>query len=102
MARVKSDNRHLGILSGYERRWAHNVATATYAPRAGEPFVLHKVVINTTSASAILLIDTAVGVIATIKASVLEGTFHYDIKLRGSLRVENPGGSDLTVTFSND
>lgn len=102
MARVKTDNRHLGILSGYEQRWAHNTATATYTAHAGEPFVLNKVVVNTSSSSAVVLVDTAVGVIATLKASISEGSYVYHIKLRGNLRVENPGGSDLTVTFSNN
>lgn len=102
MARPKTDNRHLAILSGYEVRWAHNTATTTYAAHAGEPFVLGRVIVNTTSASPVVLIDTATGVIASLKASVAEGTYPYNLRLRGNLRVENSGGSDLTITFSNN
>jgi len=102
MARIKSDNRHLGILSGYEARWVHNTGNQTITPRSGEVIVLHNVVVNTTSGTAIILKDSAVGVIASIKASVLEGDFIYNLRLKGNLIIENAGGSDLTITFSND
>lgn len=102
MARLKSDNRHLGILSGYEARWMHAPSgTVTIAPRAGEPVVLHKVVLNT-NGGALVLRDSAVGVIATIALDAPEGTFWYGLKLKGSLIVENPSGTDATVIFSND
>lgn len=104
MARIKSDNRHLGILSGYEARWRHSAVaeTITITPRAGEPVVLHQIIINTTSASAIIVRDSAVGVVAGIKASIVEQPMAYYLKLKGNLIVENPGGSDLTIVFSND
>lgn len=104
MGRVKSDNRHLGILSGYERRWQHLTAAGntTITPRTGEVVVLHTVIVNTTTATAVILRDSAVGVVAILKASIAEGTYTYNLKLKGNLVVENAGGSDLTVTFSND
>lgn len=113
MSEVKSDNRHLSILTGYGTRWAHNTGNTstaqptTYANKAGEPFVLRRLVINTSSASAITLTDTgnatnSARVIANLKASVSEGTYSYDLPLLGSLKVDNPGGSDLTIVFANN
>lgn len=106
MGRVKSDNRHLGILSGYECRWRHSGAaeTITIAPRSGEPVVLHRIVIGTTTASAIVVRDSVNGVISTLKASIAEGTYEYNLKLKigSDLIVENPGGSDITIVFSNN
>ncbi len=104
MARVKSDNRHLGILSGYERRWMHlgagDTATRTIAPRSGESVVLHTITLNTNGA-LVTLRDSLTGVIAVIALDAPEGDFDYNLKLKGSLIIEN-GGSDITVGFSND
>lgn len=107
MSRVKSDNRLLSILTGHAVRWLHTVGSATINAKSGEPFVLLSVVINSTTASAITLTDTgnatnAARVIANLKASVVEGTYEYNLPLLGSLKIDNPGGSDLTVTFSNN
>lgn len=113
MSEVKSDNRHLSILTGYGTRWAHNngnIAAATpttYANKSGEPFVLNRLIINTSSASAITLTDTgnatnSARVIANIKASISETTLTYNLPLLGSLKVDNPGGSDLTLVFVNN
>lgn len=103
MGAVKSDNRHLAALVGYEGRWLHSGAaeTKTITPHGTEPIILHRIVVNTTTASAIIVRDSAVGVIATLKASVSEGTYVYAVKLKGNLIVENPGGSDITIVFSN-
>lgn len=104
MGRLKSDNRHLGILSGYEKRWKHlgagDTATYTITPRSGEPVVLHSVVLNTNGA-LVTLRDSSVGVIGVIALDAPEGNLDYNLKLKGNLIIEN-GGSDLTVTFSND
>jgi hypothetical protein len=104
MARVKSDNRHLGILSGYETRWRHSAVaeTVTITPRAGEPAVLHHIVVGTTSSSAIIVRDSINGVILTLKASISEGTYHCAVRIKGNLIVENPGGSDILIVYSND
>lgn len=104
MGRIKSDNRHLGVLSGYEVRWIHNDGgkTTTVTPHVGEPVVLHGIDVNTTSASAIVVRDSAVGVIAVLKASIAEGIYLRPKRLKGNLIVENPGTSDITINFSND
>lgn len=107
MSRVKSDNDLLGVLTGHYARWVHTKGNITIPPKSGTSFVLVKLIINTTSASDITLTDTgdnnhAATVIADIKASVLERTLEYNLPLFGSLKVDNPGGSDLTIVFSNN
>lgn len=103
MARIKSDNRHLAILTGYETRHRHSAVaeTVTIAPRSGEFVVLHGILLGSTTASAIVVRD-ADGVKVTLKASVAEGPYPFNIKCKGSLIVENPGGSDILIVFSND
>jgi hypothetical protein len=102
MGRTKSENRFAGVQTGFYSRWQHVTGNATISPRAGEIVVLHSVNVNTTTASPVILRDSAVGVIATIAASAVGQTFAYMLPLRGDLIIENPGGSDLTITFSND
>jgi hypothetical protein len=58
---------------------------------------LHGITINTTAAGAIVVAD-ARDTIATIPASVADGTFYeYDIEYSGYLRVEPVAASDITV-----
>lgn len=105
MGRLKSDNRHLGTLSGYEGRWIHSTAaTVTIRPRSGENVVLHSIFIGTTSATAIIIRDSVDGVMSTLKASIPEGFYPLNVALKvgRNLVIENPGGSDLLIRFSND
>lgn len=108
MSEIKSDNRHLSILVGYGVRWWHGVdPQETLAAKTGEPFVLLSVIVNSTTASAITLTDTgnatnAPRVIANLKASIAEGMYEFNLPLLGSLKVDNPGGSDLTITYVNN
>lgn len=104
MGQVKSDNRFLGIASGHYTRWIHNDGskTTTITPRANEPVVLHRLVVNTTAASTIIIRDSAAGVIATLKASISEGTYTYGVRCKGNLIVEVAGASDVTIVFSDD
>lgn len=104
MGRVKSDNRLLGQLTGNYNRFRHSGAaeTITIPPATGEFVVLERIVIGTTSASAIVVRSAVDGVILTLKASISEGTYTFNLPVRGNLIIENPGGSDLLVVFSNN
>lgn len=104
MGRVKSDNRLLGQLVGNYNRWRHSAAveTVTIGRATGEYFILEKILIGTTTASAIIVRDSAGGVVLTLKASIAEGTYNFNIPLTGNLIVENPGGSDILIVFSNN
>ncbi len=103
MSRIKSDNHHLGLLSGYETQWIHSgkAETITITPRSTEVVLLNGIDVNTTSASAVVVRDSAVGVLATLKASIAEGSYLKGYRVKGNLIVENPGGSDLTIHFHN-
>lgn len=103
MGRVKSDNRLLGQLTGNYSRFRHSgvAETITIVPASGEFVVLQRIVIGTTTASAVIVRD-ANGVILTLKASISEGTYTFNLLCKGTLTVENPGGSDLLVVFSNN
>lgn len=112
MSRTKSDNKLLGTLTGNYVSWIHNTGNQTsgvpntIAHKTGEPFVLLSVIVNTTSSSAITLIDAgdsthAARVVAVLKASIGEQPMNYNLALIGDLKVDNPGNSDLTITYSN-
>lgn len=104
MGRVKSDNRLLGQVAGNYNRYRHSAVaeTVTIPPAVGEFVVLERIVIGTTTASAIVVRSSVDGVILSLKASISEGTYTFNLPLKGSLIVENPGGSDLLVVFSNN
>lgn len=106
MGRLKTDNRHLGTISGYEGRWRHSgkAETITIPPRSGENVVLHSITIGTTTASAIVIRDSVDGVMLTLKASIPEGPYPLNVSLKvgRSLIIENPGGSDILIRFSNN
>lgn len=103
MGRVKSDNRLLGQIAGNYNRFKHSAVaeTVTITPASGEFVVLERILIGTTTASAIVIRDTN-GVILTLKASISEGTYTFNIPVKGNLIVENPGGSDILIVFSNN
>lgn len=66
---------------------------------------LHSIVIGTTAAGAISLIDNTAGTtanIGTMKASIAEGTYLYDISISKGLRIVTAGASDITVCWSQD
>lgn len=65
--------------------------------------VLHSIVVNTTSAGTIIVADsttTTTPAIATLKASVAEGTYLYDVVFANGLFVTTGAASDITVTYS--
>lgn len=57
---------------------------------------LRAVVISTTAAGAVTLTDKK-GTIATLKASIAEGTYYYDLNFSGYLGVALAAASDVTV-----
>jgi hypothetical protein len=83
-------------------RYAVPTQTATTVMVCG---VLHSIVINTTAAATITLYDgpsAALGTkFATLKASIAEGTYFFDVALgTGKLTLVLAGASDITVTYA--
>lgn len=68
-----------------------------------QPGVLHAIVINTTAAASITVYDNIAGSgnkIATLKASIAEGTYVYDVALNVGLTLVLAGASDVTVLYA--
>ena len=104
--RVKSDNYWSAAAVGGVNQWIHIDAgqtnRVTIKRLANKPIVLCGVTVNSSGAAgALVLTDDAVGVIASLKASVAEKDYHYQISLRGNLLIDN-NGSDLTVEYLRD
>ncbi len=60
------------------------------------------IVVNTTSTGTVTVIDNTTGgtpVVGILKASVVEGTYMYNVSLGSGLRVATTGPSDLTVVY---
>ncbi len=64
---------------------------------------LHSITVGTTAAGAITIIDNTTGstpVIATLKASIAEGTYKFDCSISTGLRITTAGASLITVAWS--
>lgn len=72
-------------------------AAGSYA--AGSAGILGNVVVNTTAAAAIVISDKR-GTIATLKSSIAEGTYPFNVAFSGYLKVATTSTNDVTVTHS--
>jgi hypothetical protein len=73
-------------------------AAGSYA--ASSAGILHAIVVNTTAAAAITVAD-ARGTIATLKASIAEGTYVYDVEYLGYLKIATTSTNDVTAIHSS-
>lgn len=80
----------------------YNITSAnTYAIKATSGF-LHSITVNTTAAGSIIAYDNTSGaapIIATLKASVVEGTYIYDVAFTTGLTIVTAAASDITVSY---
>lgn len=82
-----------------------HISTGTNTQIKATPGTLHTLVINTTVASTITVVDTSAancsgGVnIAVFPASAVVGTYTYDVATVNGLCITTAGASDLTVSF---
>ncbi len=86
-----------------ENRYAYaNIATATTTVvKSGSGF-LHTLTVNTTAAGTITIYDSTAASgnkIGTLKASVVEQTFTYDVALTTGLTIVTAGASDVSVSY---
>lgn len=86
------------------QQWTYtNIATnTTTAVKSGQG-MLHTIVINTTAAGAITIYDNTAASgtkIGTLKASVAEGTYIYDVAFTTGLTIVTAAASDITVSWS--
>ena len=79
------------------------ISTATTTQVATGQGALIRIVVNTTSAGAISIIDNTSGStvnIGSLKTSIVEGTYEYGIQFVNGLRIITAGASDITVVTS--
>ena len=65
--------------------------------------LLHAITINTTANGTITVYDSATAtgkIVAVLKASVVEGSYLYDINLANGLTIVLAANSDVTVSFT--
>jgi len=80
-----------------------NIATATTTVVKSGVGILHSIVVNTTAAGAITVYDNTAGSgtkIATLKASVVEGSYIFDVAFATGLTIITAAASDITVTYT--
>jgi hypothetical protein len=80
-----------------------NISTNTTTTVFTGKGFLHSIVVNTTAAGSIKIIDNTTGTTAnvgTLKASVAEGTYLYDVAISAGLIIITAGASDITVAWS--
>lgn len=78
------------------------ITTATSTQVKTGPGILHAIVLGETAAGAISVIDGTSGStanIATLKASIVEGTYVFNANFSAGLRIVTAGASKLTVLY---
>ena len=83
-------------------KYYHIAGANTYQVKEGAG-ILHAIVIGTTDAGAISVIDNTSGStvnILSFKASVVEGTYKFNCKFTTGLRIITAGASDICVIYS--
>lgn len=80
-----------------------NIASATTTVVKSGTGRLKAITVNTTAAGAITVYDntSAAGTkIATLKASVVEGTYEYNVSFANGLTIVTAAASDITVSWN--
>lgn len=89
------------VMKVEERFGYTNITTATTTVVKSGVGFLHAITVNTTAAGAITIYDNTSGAgnkIGTIKASVGEQTFIYNVAFSVGLTIVTAGASDITVS----
>jgi len=77
-----------------------HISTNTTTVVESAPCVLIAIIVNTTAAGTITIVDSATTttpVIGIIKASVTEGTYEYKVRTINGLSIITAAASDITV-----
>lgn len=80
-----------------------HISTTTTTQVYTGPCILKSIVVNTTAAGAISIIDNISGStvnIGSLQASVLPGTYHYNVPISKGIRIVTAADSDITVTYT--
>lgn len=80
-----------------------NITTGTTTTVKSGVGILKSVTVNTTAAGAITIYDNTAGSgtkIGTLKSSVVEGTYDYNVAFGTGLTIVTAAASDITVSYS--
>jgi len=83
----------------FEKAYIGSATTTQVKTGAG---VLHSIVVGETTAGAISIIDNTSGStvnIGQLKASIVEGTYEFDVAFSAGLRIITAGASKITVVY---
>jgi hypothetical protein len=84
----------------YEKTY---IASATTTQVNTGQCILHYIVVNSTAAGTIKIIDGVSGTTANVgilKSNVAEGTYRYDCVMATGIRIVTASTSDITVVWS--
>lgn len=87
-------------VGAYQKTYISTATTTQVFTGAG---TLHSIVVNTTAAGAISIIDNVSGStvnVGTLKASIAEGTYVYNVSMALGCRIITAGASDITVCWT--
>lgn len=90
------------MASDYNEYQYTNITTGTTTQIATGKGKLHSITVNTTAAGTIGIFDGISGstvAIGTLKSSVAENTYEYDVYFAKGLRIVTGAASDVTVAW---
>jgi hypothetical protein len=90
------------VLKVEQRNSYNRISSATTTQVKTGAGLLHAIVVNTTAAGTIGLIDNTSGTtvnIGQLKSSITEGTYIYDLAFTAGLRIVTGAASDITVIY---
>lgn len=81
-----------------------HISTQTTTQVVTGPCKLRNIIVNTTAAGTITIVDAAAGastpVVGIIAASVLAGTYEYNCVMARGIQIITGAASDITVTWN--
>lgn len=80
------------------------ISTATTTQVATGQGQLIRIIVGTTAAGAITIVDATSGstpVIATLASSIAQGTYDFNLNFFAGLRIITAAGSLITVVYNN-
>jgi hypothetical protein len=90
----------------YEYTYIDSATTTQIEPASGAGRVaLHYIVVGTTAAGAISVIDGYAGTtanVAVLKSNIAEGTYRFDAVMKTGLRIVTAAASKITVVWSTE
>lgn len=97
-----AEDNAVGVLKVEERFSYSNITSATTTTVKSGAGFLHCITVNTTAAGAITVYDNTAGSgtkIGTLKSSIAENTYYFDVSFGTGLTIVTAAASDITVSY---